>query len=149
MPDYLTTLTKAHNELAHRVQDHIVELDLSASEFLVMWAAIQDERATAATIRQRLWMRQSTFTSLVGRLVLRGYVRTRRSKRDRRTRYLVPTLPGLQAVRIARSIHRELEAQAQPHDTAVVYRGLVRLSVLIDHLPQPELMDDGLPAVTA
>ena len=149
MPFYLTTLTKARNELAHRVHDHIVETGLSGSEYLVMACVLEDERATAAAIRRKLGMRQSTFTSLVARLVARGYVRIKPSRRDRRTRYLMPTLPGLQATRIARSIHVELEALAMPYDRLKVYDGLKRLAFLTSILPQPVLMDDGLPEVTA
>ena len=149
MPYYLTTLTKARNELAHRVEDHIVETGLSASEYLVLVAAIEDERATAAAIRRTLGMRQSTFTSLVARLVDRGYIRIKPSPRDRRTRYLRPTLPGLVATRIARSIHRDLEAMAMPYDRVQVHDGLRRLAFLTSILPQPVLMEDGLPEVTA
>jgi DNA-binding MarR family transcriptional regulator len=149
MPTFLVNLTRSRNELAHRVQDHIVELGLSADEFLVMWSAVEDERATAAAIRRRLGLRQSTFTSMVARLVARGYLRTRRSARDRRTRYLVPTLPGLQAVRTARSIHLALEDQAQPHDARQLHGGLSRLALLSSRLPEPILMEDGLPAITA
>lgn len=149
MPHYLSTLTKARNELAHRVEDHIVETGLSASEYMVLAAALDDESATAAAIRRRLGMRQSTFTSLVKRLVDRGYVRIQTSRRDRRTRYLRPTLPGLQATRIARSIHRELEALAMPYDRMQVYDGLRRLAFLTSILPQPVLMEDRLPEITA
>jgi DNA-binding MarR family transcriptional regulator len=149
MPHYLTTLTKARNELAHRVGDHIVETGLSASEYLVLASAFEDERATAAAIRRRLGMRQSTFTSLVARLVDRGYIRIEASRRDRRTRYLRPTLPGLLATRIARSIHRELEAMALPYDPLQVHDGLRRLAFLTSILPQPVLMEDGLPEITA
>jgi DNA-binding MarR family transcriptional regulator len=149
MPFYLTNLTKARNELAHRVEDHIVETGLSASEYLVLMSVLEDPRATAAAIRRKLGMRQSTFTSLVARLVGRGYVRIKPSRLDRRTRYLRPTLPGLQATRIARSIHQELEARAMPHDRLVVYDGLRRLAFLASILPQPVLMEDGLPEITA
>jgi DNA-binding MarR family transcriptional regulator len=149
MPHYLTTLTKARNELAHRVADHIVETGLSASEYLVLASAFEDERATAAAIRRKLGMRQSTFTSLVARLVDRGYIRIEPSRRDRRTRYLRPTLPGLQTTRIARSIHRELEAMALPYDPLQVHDGLRRLAFLTSILPQPVLMEDGLPEITA
>ena len=149
MPHYLTTLTKARNELAHRVGDHIVETGLSASEYLVLASALEDERATAAAIRRKLGMRQSTFTSLVARLVDRGYIRIEPSRRDRRTRYLRPTLPGLQATRIARSIHQELEAKALPYDPLQVHDGLRRLAFLTSILPQPVLMEDGLPEITA
>jgi DNA-binding MarR family transcriptional regulator len=149
MPSFLGTLTLARNELAHRVQDHIVELDLSANELLVMWSAIEDELATAAVIRRRLGMRQSTFTSLVARLIARGYLRTRPAYRDRRTRYLIPTRPGLQAARIAREIQRDLEDLARPFDAPKVHDGLRRLALLAGQLPQPDLLEDGLPAVTA
>ena len=146
MPCYLTTLTQARNELAHRVEDHIVETGLSASEYLVLASAVENEHATAAAI---LGMRQSTFTSLVARLVDRGYIRIKPSRRDRRTRYLRPTLPGLLATRIARSIHGELEALAMPYDRLQVHDGLRRLAFLTSTLPQPVLMEDGLPEITA
>jgi len=149
MPSFLGTLTLARNELAHRVQDHIVELDISANELLVMWSAIEDDLATAAVIRRRLGMRQSTFTSLVARLIARGYLRTRPAYRDRRTRYLIPTRPGLQAVRIAREIQCDLEDLARPFDAPKVHDGLRRLALLAGQLPQPDLLEDGLPAVTA
>jgi DNA-binding MarR family transcriptional regulator len=149
VPSYLTTLTKTRNELAHRVEDHIVETGLSASEYLVLASVLEDERATAAAIRRKLGMRQSTFTSLVARLVARGYVSIKPARRDRRTRYLRPTLPGLQATRIARSIHLELEGLAMPYDRLEVYDGLKRLAFLTSILPQPILMEDGLPEITA
>ncbi len=149
MATFLSSLTHARNELAHTFQDHIVEVGLSANEFLVMWSAVEDERATAAAIRRRLGMRQSTFTSLVARLVDRGYLRTKRAARDRRTRYLIPTLPGRQALMIARSIHVELEGMARPYDHLAVHEGLSRLEFLLSLLPEPVLLEDGLPAVTA
>jgi DNA-binding MarR family transcriptional regulator len=149
MPIFLPTLTKSRNELAHRVHDHIVELGLSANELLVMWASLDPSRPTAATIRKHLGMRQSTFNSLVARLVARGYLRTRPCLRDRRTRYLNLTRPGFTAVMIARSIHRDIEAMAQPFDRAAVEQGLARLAFLASLVPQPILMEDGLPAITA
>jgi DNA-binding MarR family transcriptional regulator len=149
MPSFLPTLTRSRNELAHCFQDHIVELGLRADEFLVIWSAVEDPRATAATIRRRLGLRQSTFTSMVARLVQRGYLRTRTSPRDRRTRYLIPTMPGLMAVRIARSIYRHLEDQAMPDDPYDVHRAHVRLGAMISRLPPPILMEDGLPLATA
>ena len=149
MPDFLSTLTRSQNELAHRVQDHIVELGLSADEFQVIWAAVEDPLATAATIRRRLGLRQSTFTSMVARLVTRGYLRTEPAGLDRRTRYLVPTRVGWVAVHIARSIHLELEGLAMPSEPLEPHRTLTRLAFLISRLPEPDLMEDGLPAVTA
>lgn len=149
MSTFLAALTRSRNELAHRVQDHIVELDLSTDEFLVIHTALEDRTRTAAAVRRRLGLRQSTFTSMVARLIDRGYLRTKPCPRDRRTRYLVPTLPGLMATRIARSIHLELEALAMPYARLETYQGLERLGLLISLLPQPELMEDGLPTVTA
>lgn len=149
VPSFLTTLTLARNGLAHSVQDHIVELGLSANELLVMWLAVEDERLTAAAIRRRLGMRQSTFTSLVARLVARGYLRTKPAYRDRRTRYLVPTRPGFQAVRIAHGILVQLEGRARPFDAPDVQERLARLAFLASVLPQPDLLEDGLPAITA
>lgn len=149
LASFLVALTRSQNELAHRVQDHIVELGLKADEFLVLQLALEDRQRTAAAIRRRLGLRQSTFTSMVARLVERGYLRTKPCPRDRRTRYLVPTFPGLVAVRIARSIHADLEAMAMPHDRLDAWRTLERLGLLISRLPEPERMDDGLPLITA
>ncbi len=149
MPNFLPTLTRSQNEMAHCLQDHIVELGLMTDEFLVIWSAVDDPQATAATIRRRLGLRQSTFTSMVARLVARGYLSTRTSMRDRRTRYLIPTRPGLTAVRIARMIHLDLEELARPYDAVETSRGLGRLALLISRLPEPILMEDGLPLVTA
>jgi DNA-binding MarR family transcriptional regulator len=149
MPVFLGKLTRSRSELAHRVHDHIVELGLSVDEFLLMWTVLEDERYAAAVIRRRLGMRQSTFTSMVARLVGRGYLRTEPCQRDRRTRYLRPTRPGFVATMIARSIHRELEATAQPYDRVALDGGLDRLALLVSLLPQPVLLEDGLPAVTA
>jgi hypothetical protein len=50
---------------------------------------------------------------------------------------------------IARSIHREIESMAQPYDQATLDAGLDRLSILTSLLPKPDLMEDGLPAITA
>ena len=149
MPSFLVALTRSHNELSHRVQDHIVELGLSANEFMVIQSALEDPARTAASIRRRLGLRHSTFTSMVARLVQRGYIRTKPCQRDRRTRYLVATLPGLVAVRIARSIHTDLEAMVMPYERLDSYRTLDRLGLLISRLPEPELMEDGLPVITA
>ena len=146
---FLAKLSRSRNQLAQRVNDHIVELGLSVNELLLMWTILEDERYTAAAIRRRLGMRQSTFTSMVARLVGRGSLVTEPCPRDRRTRYLRPTRPGFVATMIARSIHRELEAQAQPYDRAALDAGLDRLSLLTSLLPAPELLEDGLPAITA
>jgi DNA-binding MarR family transcriptional regulator len=149
MPIFLAKLSHSRNQLAHRVNDHIVELGLSVDELLLMWTILEDEWYTAAVVRRRLGMRQSTFTSMVARLVGRGYLRTEPCPRDRRTRYLRLTRPGFVATMIARSIHRELEASAQPYDRAALDQGLDRLVLLTSLLPAPALLEDGLPAVTA
>jgi DNA-binding MarR family transcriptional regulator len=146
---FLAKLTRSRDQLAHRVNDHIVELGLSVDELLLMWTILEDEHYTAAVVRRRLGMRQSTFTSMVRRLVDRGYLKTEPCPRDRRTRYLRTTRPGFVATMIARSIHRELEAMAQPYDRAALDGGLDRLVLLTSLLPEPELLGDGLPAVTA
>ncbi|HET7494978.1 MAG TPA: MarR family winged helix-turn-helix transcriptional regulator [Candidatus Limnocylindrales bacterium] len=146
---FLPVLTRARNRLAHGVADHIVDTWLSADESLLMWLTIVEPELTAALIRRRLGLRQSTFTSMVARLVGRGYLRTKPCERDRRTRYLVPTLPGFVASKIARSIHLELEGFARPQDPGEILGGLVRLSATIDRLPVVEKLDDGSPAVTA
>lgn len=149
MPPFLAVLTKSRNELAHRVHDHIVELGLSANELLVMWSALDPSRPTAATIRRHLGMRQSTFTSLVARLVARGYLKIRPCLHDRRTRYLELTRPGFTAVKIARSIQLDLEAASQPFDRDTVFEGLTSIALLASRIPEPERTEDGLPAVTA
>lgn len=146
---FLVTLTKSRNELSHRVADHVVEIGLSTDEFLVIWTAMEEPRLTAAAIRRRLGLRQSTFTSMVDRLVERGYITTRRSPRDRRTRHLIPTRVGYTAAKIIRSIHLDLESRAMPHGFLDLYKGLTRLERLVSLLPEPELMEDGLPLVTA
>lgn len=146
---FLPKLTRSRNQLAHRVNDHIVELGLSVDELLLMWTVLEDDLYTAAVVRRRLGMRQSTFTSMVTRLVDRGYLVTEPCRRDRRTRYLRPTRPGYVATMIGRSIHRELESMAQPYDQATLDAGLDRLALLTSLLPRPDLLDDGLPAVTA
>ena len=149
MPIFLAKLTRSRNQLAHRVNDHIFELGLSVNELLLMWTVLEDEWYTATVIRRRLGMRQSTFTSMVARLISRGYLKTEPCPRDHRTRYLRLTRPGFKATMIARSIHRELEAMAQPYDRADLEAGLDRLVLLTSLIPKPELMEDGLPIVTA
>lgn len=149
MKPFLARLTKSRNELAHRVSGHIVELGLSANELLVLWTSLDPARPTTAAIRRHLGMRPSTFTSLVARLVRRGYVKVRPAFRDRRTRYLELTRPGFTAVMIARRIHRDLEAAAQPYDAEALFEGLDRLGLLASNLPAPILMEDGLPEITA
>jgi hypothetical protein len=52
-------------------------------------------------------------------------------------------------VRIARDIQRDLEGLTRPFDAPKVADGLQRLALLAGRLPQPDLMEDGLPAVTA
>jgi DNA-binding MarR family transcriptional regulator len=146
---FLTRLTKSRNALAQCLSDHIVELGLSANELLVLWTALDPAQPTAAEIRRHLGMRQSTFTSLIARLVWRGYVKVRPAHRDRRTRYIELTRPGFVAVTMARTIQRDLEAGAQPHDADAVFEGLGRLAILTGNLPAPILMDDGLPEITA
>jgi DNA-binding MarR family transcriptional regulator len=145
----LAKLSRSRNQLAHRVNDHIVELGLSVDELLLMWTILEDEWYTAAVVRRLLGMRQSTFTSMVARLVRNGYLKTEPCPRDHRTRYLRLTLPGFKATMIARSIHRELEAMAQPYDRVALDAGLDRLALLTSLIPKPELMEDGLPTVTA
>jgi hypothetical protein len=58
-------------------------------------------------------------------------------------------MPGHTAVIIARSIHVELEGMARPHDALDVQKMLSRLGFLASRLPEPVLLDDGLPAITA
>jgi DNA-binding MarR family transcriptional regulator len=149
MRPFLAPLTKSRNELAHRVDHYIAELGLSANELLVMWTALDPLRPSAAAIRQHLGMHQSTFTSLVRRLIDRGYLETKPYPRDRRTRYLVPTRPGFTAVRIARAIQIDLESAAQPHDREVLFEGLKGHGRLASILPEPVRTADGLPAITA
>ena len=149
MRPFLAPLTKSRNELAHRVDHHIVELGLSANELLVMWTALDPARPSAAAIRHHLGMHHSTFSSLVRRLIDRGYLKTEPHPRDRRTCYLVATRPGFTAVRIARAIQIDLEAAAQPHDREALFAGLTVHGRLASILPEPVLLADGLPATTA
>ena len=149
MPPLLSRLTKSRNELAHHLDAHIVELGLSANELLVMYASLDAARPTAAHIRRHLGIHQSTFTSLVARLIARGYVKVEPCRFDHRTRYLNLTPPGFTAVVIARGIQLELEAAARPYDADAIHNGLGRLASLTQILPWPRRSQDGLPDITA
>ena len=149
MPPLLASLTKSRNELAHHLSAFIVELGLSADELMVLWTSTDPQRPTAARIRRHLGMYQSTFDSLVARLVARGYVETEPCPFDRRTRYLNLTPPGQTAVAIARRIHLEIEAAARPSEADKIEGALRGLSILGEILPWPRRMDDGLPNITA
>jgi hypothetical protein len=52
-------------------------------------------------------------------------------------------------VRIAHGILVQLEGRARPFDAPDVQERLARLAFLASVLPQPDLLEDGLPAITA
>lgn len=149
MPPLLPRLTKSRNELAHRLSHFIVELGLSADELMVMFTATDPSRPTAARIRRHLGLHQSTFNSLVARLIYMGYVTTKPCPFDRRTRYLVLTIPGWTALDIARGIHLEIEAAARTPHTDSINDRLADIGSLAELVPWPRRTYDRLPDITA
>ena len=150
MDTLLAPLTLATNSLTNRLDEYLVETGMLATEYLVLLVAGSDPQASAADVRRSLGIRDAAYSTLVRRLVARGYVREWTLPRDRRTRRLELTGPGIQAVRIASSIHDDLEGG--------VIRGVDRFAFLEQlkavarsarRIEPPRRTADGLPACTA
>jgi len=146
----LEPLVFATNTLTRRLDEHIVETGLLAVDYLVLEAVRRTPGAPAAQIRRSLGIRDAAFSALVARMVHRGYVVERSWWRDRRTRSLELSLPGDRATRIASSIHQELETRIGSGPSRLaLYEQLVALGRSVGSIANPELLEDGLPAITA
>lgn len=150
MTSLLEPLAAATNTIVHRLDERFVELGFRTAEYLVLWAVLSRPHANASEIRILLGMRDAAFSNVVARAVARGYLRERPEAHDRRSRYLDLTKPGRMAVRIARSIHLDVEGVAGAGPALLAtYEALVRLDKVMRVVPPPERLDDGLPITTA
>jgi DNA-binding MarR family transcriptional regulator len=146
----LEPLVFATNTLSRRLDEHIVETGLLAVDYLVLEAVRRAPGGPAAQIRRSLGIRDAAFSALVARMVHRGYVVEGSWWRDRRTRSLELSLPGDRATRIASSINQELEDRIGGGPSLLaLYEHLVALGRSVGSIPCPELLEDGLPAITA
>ncbi len=150
MPTFLFGLRRAGNLLSHHLDDRITELGIGTQEYLLLRSAFLNPDSSTADIRRSLALREAAFSDIVRRSVHRGYARVRPYPHDRRTRRISLTLPGEQALRIAGSIHLEIEAAVGTGpwraDT------LDRLEVIgrrLAAVPSAERYADGLPLATA
>lgn len=150
MPTFLARLVRASNLLSHHLDDRITELGIGTQEYLLLRAALLNPDASTAVIRRSLGLRDAAFSDVVRRSIHRGYARELPFPHDRRTRRIELTLPGAMAVRIAGSIHLDLEA--------VVGNGPWRVDTLdrleqigrrLATIPVAEHYADGLPLDTA
>jgi DNA-binding MarR family transcriptional regulator len=150
MPTVLDKLTRATNLLRHHLDDRITEVGITTPEYLVLRAVRLDPEATTADIRRALGMRDAAFSDVIRRTIHRGYATERPNPRDRRTRRLALSLPGTQALRIAESVHLDLEASMGTGPWMVETAERVdRLGRRLLALPPAERYADGLPLDTA
>jgi DNA-binding MarR family transcriptional regulator len=151
MRTFLGTLTRATNHLGQILEATIIETGLSGSELLVMQVALEEEQPSTALILKATGLRPSTLSSLLTRLERRGYVRRRRGGRDGRSRLIVLTLPGEQAIRIATSLQLEIERRlGEPGRRLEDLKVLEAIAREISLLAGPAIDPaDGLPIATA
>lgn len=150
MPTLLGSLTRATNLLRHHFDDHVRELGIGTSEYLVMRAALMNPDASTAEIRRSLGILDPAFSDLIRRTAFRGYIVRKPYRGNRRTQKITLTLPGEMAFRIAAAIQRDLEANAGAGPW--MDDSLDRLEVIgrrLSILPLAERSLDGLPVVTA
>jgi DNA-binding MarR family transcriptional regulator len=150
MLTFLARLVRASNLLSHHLDDRITELGIGTQEYLVLRSAILNPDASTAMIRRSLGLRDAAFSDVVRRSVHRGYAREVSFPHDRRTRRIELTLPGGLAVRIAGSIHLDLEAVVGTGPWRV--DALDRLELIgrrLATIPVAERYRDGLPVDTA
>jgi hypothetical protein len=70
--------------------------------------------------------------------------------RDRRTRRLALTVPGIQVVRIASAIHQDLEAHlGNPQRQLEIFELLNAMGDMMRAIPAATILEDGLPLSTA
>jgi DNA-binding MarR family transcriptional regulator len=151
MRTYLATLSRAKNLLEQILEATIIETGLSASELLVMEVAFEAEEPSIGVILRSTGLRPSTLSSLLRRLVRRGYIRFVPGSRDGRSKLVEVTLPGQQATRIAWSIHLELERKLDEPGTRDRDLEILRDVARQISLLAPPAIDpaDGLPIATA
>ena len=150
MPTFLFGLRRASNLLSHHLDDRITELGISTQEYLLLRSALLNPDASAADIRRSLGLRESAFTDIVRRTVHRGYARIAPYPHDHRTRRIALTVPGSQALRIAGSIHLEIEAAIGTGEwrTETLDR-LAQIGRRLASVPSAARYEDGLPLATA
>lgn len=150
MATVLHTLTRATNLLNHHLEDRITEIGIGTSEYLVLRAARLDPDATTAEIRRSLGMRDAAFSDVLRRTIHRGYAVQRPYPHDRRTRRVEITLPGTQALRIAASIHLDLEASMGTGPWMIeTAERIDRIGRRLASVSPAERYLDGLPMATA
>ena len=150
MPSFLALITRASNLMSHHLDDRITELGIGTQEYLLLRTAFLNPDASSAEIRRFLGSRDAAFSDVVRRSLHRGYARELRYPGDRRTRRIGLTLPGEQALRIASSIHLEIEAAiATGRSRADALDHLDRIGRHLAAYPRAERYADGLPLATA
>lgn len=150
MPTLLGSLTRATNLLRHQFDDHVCELGIGTSEYLVMRAALLNPDASTAEIRRSLGILDPAFSDVLRRTAFRGYIVKKPYRGNRRTCKVSLTLPGEMAFRIAAAIQRDLEANAGAGPW--MDDSLERLDVIgrrLAVMPPIDVDLDGLPGVTA
>ena len=150
MPTFLATLQRAGNLLSHHLDDRISELGMGTQEYLLLRSALLNPDASTALIRRSLGLRDAAFSDVVRRAVHRGYARELPFPHDRRTRRIELTLPGALAMRIAGSIHLDLEAAAGTGVWRIdTLDRLEQLGRRLATIPVAGRYTDGLPLDTA
>ena len=150
MPTFLARLVRATNLVSHHLDDRITEVGIGTQEYLLLRCALLDPEASTARIRTSLGIRDAAFSDVVRRAVHRGYARQLPFPHDRRTRRLELTMPGAIAMRIAGSIHLDLEAAAGTGAWRIdTLDRLEQLGRRLAAIPSAEQYLDGLPRDTA
>lgn len=150
MPTFLARLVRASNLLSHHLDDRITELGIGTQEYLLLRSVLLNPDASTAVIRRSLGQRDAAFSDVVRRAVYRGYAREVPFPHDRRTRRIELTLPGTLAVRIAGSIHLDLEAVIGSGPWRVDTLGrLEQVGQRLATIPVAGRYADGLPLDTA
>jgi DNA-binding MarR family transcriptional regulator len=150
MPTFLARLVRASNLLSHHLDDRITELGIGSQEYLLLRSALLNPDASTAVIRRSLGLRDAAFSDVVRRSLHRGYARELPFPHDRRTRRIELTVPGALAVRIASSIHLDLEAVVGTGPWRVdALDRLEQIGRRLATIPVAERYTDGLPIDTA
>ena len=150
MPTFLAGLRRASNLLSHHLDDRITELGIGAQEYLLLRSAVLNPDASTADIRRSLALREAAFSDIVRRSIHGGYARVLPYPNDRRTRRIALTLPGEQALRIAGSIHLEIEAAVGTGEwRSDTLDRLDQIGRRLAAVPTAERYADGLPLATA
>jgi DNA-binding MarR family transcriptional regulator len=108
MQDLIATISRLMAEMEHIAVQEAEFGDLSMRQVLYLQTILMLERPTFGDLAEKLGVSKPTVTSVIQKLIQKGYVRKAQSPDDGRVYHIVPTSKGQAFAALHEDIHRRL-----------------------------------------